>query len=53
MTERETIDTSLSDLNYGSKVYEFFYNPDTVADPTQTEPAGKIEEFLTVNCVRV
>lgn len=49
MTERETVDTSLSDLKIASTIYEFFYNPETVTDATKTDPAGKIEQFLTVN----
>ena len=51
MTEREIIDTNLGDLNVGAQVYKFFYNPDTVTDPATTDPAGKIEEFLTVSLI--
>merc|ERR1719419_66213 len=47
MTEREIIDTNLGDLKMASKVYQFFYNKDTVTDPKSKDPAGKIEDFLT------
>ena len=47
MTERDIIDTSLSAVDIGSKVYKFFYNPLTVDLPSNTDPAGKIEELLT------
>jgi len=47
MTEREIIDTNLGELKMASKVYQFFYNKDTVTDPKSKDPAGKIEDFLT------
>jgi len=46
-TEREIIDTNLGKLDVGAQVYKFFYNADTVTNPSSKNPAGKIEEFLT------
>ena len=48
MAKREIIDINLGKLEMGPMVYDIFYNPETYKDPKSTDPAGKIEAFLTV-----
>ena len=48
INEQYNLRVKLRFINRLKKVYQFFYNKDTVTDPKSKDPAGKIEDFLTV-----